>query len=204
MFGTQDGHVHLTDFGLSKQNVSAATHGAETFCGTAEYVAPELLHHSSYGKAADWWSFGILVYEMIVGRTPFYSKNRTQMFQAVMNSEPRFPEGFPAEAADIVRCFLTKDPATRLGSADDDGWAEVRGHSYFAEMDWEAVERKEAVPPYRPNIKSATDVTYVHKVFLKEAPVDSTPNGGDDFREDEAGYEQDRHFEGFDFFGDQS
>ena len=99
--------MHLTDFGLSKQGVTEATSGAETFCGTAEYVAPELLHHASYGKAADWWSFGILIYEMIVGRTPFYSKNRSQMFQAVMNAEPRFPEGFPAEAADIVRCFLT-------------------------------------------------------------------------------------------------
>ena len=195
----KDGHVHLTDFGLSKEGVHDATAGAETFCGTAEYVAPELLQHKAYGKAADWWSFGILLYEMIVGRTPFYSKNRQQMFQAVMHSDPSFPEGFPSDAAALVMRLLTKDPDERLGSSDDDGWHEFREHPFFGNIDWERLEKKQMEPPYRPTIHSETDTSYVHKAFLREEPIDSTPGGGEDYREEHPEYEQERHFDEFDY-----
>jgi serine/threonine protein kinase len=96
------GHVHITDFGLSKEGVEGAFQGAETFCGTAEYVAPELLHHMPYGKAADWWSYGILVFEMIVGKTPFFSKNRNQMFKAITQNRVSFPQEFPLDGQDFI------------------------------------------------------------------------------------------------------
>jgi serum/glucocorticoid-regulated kinase 2 len=191
------GHIHLTDFGLSKEGVTEVNSGAQTFCGTAEYVAPELLHHKPYGKAADWWSFGILVYEMITGKTPFYSKNRSQMFQAITHTPVAFPLNFPPEAADLIEKLLQKDPLERLGI---DGVQGFKTHPFFACIDWAKLEKKEMLPPYKPNVQSETSTTYVHKVFLKEAPVDVTPGGGKDVGEGDKEYEMDRHFADFDFF----
>lgn len=97
------GHVRITDFGLSKVGVSEIE-GAKTFCGTAAYIAPELLHGKKYGKAADWWSFGILLYEMIGGKPPYYHKNREVMFQTILKQEwVTFSPSFSDAAVSIIR-----------------------------------------------------------------------------------------------------
>ena len=194
----KDGHVHLTDFGLSKEGVHDATAGAETFCGTAEYVAPELLQHKAYGKAADWWSFGILIYEMIVGRTPFYPRTGSRCFKRSCTRTRHFPR-VSSDAAALVMRLLTKDPDERLGSSEDDGWHEFREHPFFSDSDWARLERKDIDPPNRPTNNTETDTSYVHKAFLREEPIDSTPGGGEDFREDDPEYEQERHFDEFDY-----
>lgn len=85
------GNVKLTDFGLSKGGVTTASEGAMTFCGTPEYIAPEILLGNEYGKAVDWWSLGALYYEMVAGTPPFYSKNKGTMFQRIMHVDLIFP-----------------------------------------------------------------------------------------------------------------
>jgi serine/threonine protein kinase len=95
------GHVALTDFGLSKDNVMNGE-GTSTFCGTAEYIAPELLERKMYGFGVDWWSFGCLVYEMVHGQTPFYDKNRKIMFKKILYMDPIYPVGFSIYAQRYV------------------------------------------------------------------------------------------------------
>lgn len=114
------GHLALTDFGLSKQNIDS-TGGATTFCGTAEYIAPELLKGQKYGPAVDWWSFGILLFEMMHGRTPFYDKNRKLMFYRIINTEPSFPPTFTPEACSCIRALLRVNEQERLGSGPSGG-----------------------------------------------------------------------------------
>jgi len=110
------GHVALTDFGLSKENVTDVfTSQLTTFCGTAEYIAPELLKGQKYGASVDWWSFGILLYEMMGVRTPFYDKNRKLMFDGIINLELKFPQHFTSAAREVLQKLLQKDPAQRLG-----------------------------------------------------------------------------------------
>lgn len=86
------GNVRLTDFGLSKEGVSDHSTGANSFCGTPEYIAPEVLRREGHGRAVDWWSLGALLYEMITGLPPFYSRNRETMFEKIMKAELSFPE----------------------------------------------------------------------------------------------------------------
>jgi serine/threonine protein kinase len=98
-----EGHVRITDFGLSKVGVSDLV-GAKTFCGTAAYIAPELLKGQSYGKAADWWSFGVLLFEMIAGKPPHYHRNRDIMFQMILKQEwVRFTSEFSDSAVSLIR-----------------------------------------------------------------------------------------------------
>jgi serum/glucocorticoid-regulated kinase 2 len=201
----KNGHVHLTDFGLSKEGVNDNFSGAETFCGTAEYVAPELLQQKPYGKAADWWSFGILLYEMIVGKTPFFSRNRSQMFHSITNNQVNFPNGFPPDAVDIITKLLHKDPKERIGcSTPEDGSTleeaslkEFQAHPYFAKIDWDKMMAKTLDPPYKPTVKNDMDTKYVHKVFLQQ-PVEDE-KGNDVINRDEAGYDDGKHFADFEF-----
>ena len=84
-------NVRLTDFGLSKEGISEPSTGATSFCGTPEYIAPEVLLRQGHGRAVDWWSLGALLYEMITGLPPFYSRNRETMFEKIMKAELTFP-----------------------------------------------------------------------------------------------------------------
>ncbi len=86
-----NGNVRLTDFGLSKEGVSDHSTGANSFCGTPEYIAPEVLLRQGHGRAVDWWSLGALLYEMITGLPPFYSRNRETMFEKIMKADLTFP-----------------------------------------------------------------------------------------------------------------
>ena len=113
-----EGHIALTDFGLSKRNIDH-TGGASTFCGTAEYIAPELIDGKSYGPPVDWWGFGILLFEMMHGKTPFYDKNRKIMFYKILKSTPQFPSHFSKEACDVIRGLLQVDEKARFGSGVD-------------------------------------------------------------------------------------
>lgn len=145
------GHACITDFGLSKVGVSGLD-GAKTFCGTAAYIAPELLHGKPYGIAADWWSFGILLYEMIGGKPPYYHKNREIMFQTILKQEwVTFTPSFSDSAVSIIRGLLTRDPSKRLGSGSR-GSYEVFEHKFFQEIDWKLLIEKKIDPPFNPGI----------------------------------------------------
>jgi serine/threonine protein kinase len=162
----RDGHLKLTDFGLVKSKMEDGS-TTSTFCGTPEYIAPEILEEKPYTKAVDWWSFGILVYEMLVGIPPFYSENTNRLYRAILHDSIVFPEEISQRAKDFISKLLMKMPAARLGAGDDDQ-EEVMKHPFFSGYDWEDVMEKRIVPEWVPNIKTELDVSNFDREFTSE------------------------------------
>jgi serine/threonine protein kinase len=158
------GHIVLTDFGLSKDNVADVTEATlQTFCGTVEYMAPELVKGQKYSVAVDWWSFGILVYEMMCTRTPFFhQKGRKAIFQGIIKADPQFPMHFSASSQDVISKLLAKEPTERLGMLAGRA-ADIQGHPWFADLDWDLLSKRELPPPWTPDVKDAMDFKYVPK-----------------------------------------
>jgi len=164
-----NGHVALTDFGLAKTGEGDA---ATTFCGTAEYLAPEILKSQPYGKAVDWWSLGILIYEMLTGLPPFYSENTNLMYKKILFSELVFPPEVSETAQTFLREILNRDPDSRLGAG---GAEEIKRHPFFADISWDKLAKKMIPSPYKPTVESETDVQNFDPQFTDEIPVDSPP-----------------------------
>lgn len=146
------GHLRLSDFGLSRKDVRG--NSIRSFVGTSEYLAPEMIQKIQYGQAVDWWALGILIYEMLHGKPPFYHKNRSKMFQRILNDPVQSHSSFPEPARAICREFLRKKPVERLGSA---GTYEIKTHPFFASIDWKRLEHKQLAVPFVPNIRHAKD-----------------------------------------------
>jgi len=165
-----DGHIVITDFGLSKE--INPQEGTQTFCGTPEYLAPEVLRGEGHGTAVDWWSLGTLMYEMLTGLPPFYSQNINIMYQKILSGELRFPSYVSADAQSILEGLLTRDPEKRLGSKDKEA-SDVKNHPFFKTLDWNKLNRKEIEPPFKPKVKSEACLDNIDKVFTQEKAVDS-------------------------------
>lgn len=163
-----EGHIVITDFGLSKE--INPTEGTQTFCGTPEYLAPEVLKGQGHGCAVDWWSLGTLMYEMLTGLPPFYSQNINIMYQKILNSELRFPSYVSSEAQSLLDGLLTRDPTKRLGTSDA---AEIKKHPFFRSIDWDKLFKKEVEPTFKPKVKSEADISQIDPVFTSEKAVDS-------------------------------
>jgi len=149
-----EGHIKITDFGLSKMGVTSVFgkgdgQATKTFCGTPEYLAPEIITGIGHGKAVDWWSVGILLYEMLTGRSPFYSPNRHEMYLNVIKGPLNFPPFISVDAQSLLRDLLHRKPEQRLGSSQY-GVTEIKTHPFFRNIKWNLVERKEVRPPFRP------------------------------------------------------
>lgn len=144
----EDGHVKLTDFGLSKTNI-VGNQKTHSFCGTPEYLAPEILRRNGHGKPADWWSLGALLFEMLMGRPPFYSRDRDRLFEKILHSELRFPNYFSRNSQSILRELMERNPRKRLGS---ENVGEVRDHSFFHGVDWVRLGKLEIEPPFKPKL----------------------------------------------------
>mmetsp|Transcript_6961 Transcript_6961/g.10978 ORF Transcript_6961/g.10978 Transcript_6961/m.10978 type:complete len:530 (+) Transcript_6961:66-1655(+) len=165
-----DGHVRLTDFGLAKISQNEAT---RTFCGTIEYMAPEILLRNGHGKAVDWWSLGTLLYEMLTGAPPFYSKNRSILQQKIIGSKLHFPPYLSEHAKSLLSGLLNKVAIKRLGAGLDDA-IEIMQHPFFSGLSWEAVLEKRVTPPFRPMVsRNITDVNNFDLMFTKQTPKDS-------------------------------
>jgi len=169
-----NGHVALTDFGLCKENVSFDD-TTNTFCGTAEYLAPEVLTGQGYGKAVDWWSLGILFFEMTTGLPPFYSENTNLMYKKILHNKLLFPPGYSELGQSLVRGLLERDPRRRLGGGPSDA-IEVQKHPFFAGMDWERLYKKQYKPPFKPKVESEADTSNFDPCFTETVPIDSLPN----------------------------
>jgi len=167
------GHIIMTDFGLSKEGLHTSDSRTGTFCGTPEYLAPEIIKGEDYTKAIDWWSVGTLIYEMLTGLPPFYTEDEENMYQRIMTADLVIPSHFSAGVADLIRGFLRRDPKDRLQDADD-----IRGHQWFSDIDWDKLEKLEINPPFVPNVESPDDVNNIDEEFLTE-------NVEDDFDDDE-------------------
>jgi serine/threonine protein kinase len=166
------GHLCLTDFGLSK-DLDPDNPESTTFCGTPEYLAPEILQGSPHGKPVDWWSLGILLYELTVGIPPFYSHNTNEMYHKIQYGVLKFPPHLSEECRHLISSLLNRNPDDRLGSSTDDV-EEIKAHPFFESTDWEAILSKEATPPYRPRVNTAEgDTSLFSAEFTDEPVVDS-------------------------------
>lgn len=138
-----DGHVALTDFGMSKENMPDEAR-TSTFVGTYQMMAPEVFGGKSYSRAVDWWALGVMVYEMIDGRTPFNAKTNRLIKERIINVDLKFSTRFTEDAKDFVSKLLTKDENERLGNGPE-GFEHIKQHPWFRGLDWNAVECKQAV-----------------------------------------------------------
>lgn len=166
-----EGHICITDFGLSKQ--IETSEGTHTFCGTPEYLAPEVLKGQGHGTAVDWWSLGTLLFEMLTGLPPFYAQNVNVMYTKILSGELKFPPYISDNAKSLLEGLLTRDPEKRLGS---NGGTEVKHHPWFGDIDWEKLVRKEIDPPFKPKVKGVDDISQIDPTFTRERAIDSVPD----------------------------
>lgn len=160
------GNVCLTDFGMAK--IIRDGELAQTFCGTPEYLAPEVLEGKGYNKVADWWSLGILTYEMMFGLPPFYHNSQKEMFRRIKEGEFRFSDKVKVsdEAKDFIMKMLRKDPATRLGAKSEAN--EILSHPWFADLDREKMMKRELKTPFKPKVEGEDWLDGFDKEFTSE------------------------------------
>jgi RAC serine/threonine-protein kinase len=168
----KDGHIKIADFGLCKEDIRWGT-TTKTFCGTPEYLAPEVLDDVNYGRAVDWWGVGVVMYEMMVGRLPFYNQDHEIMFENILASDVRFPSKMSDNARDLLTGLLVKEPAKRLGGGPE-GAKEIMRHVFFETIDWDALQEKKIVPPFKPQVLNETDTRNFDIEFTGES-VELTP-----------------------------
>ncbi|NXE85350.1 AKT2 kinase, partial [Cochlearius cochlearius] len=170
----KDGHIKITDFGLCKEGI---TDGAtmKTFCGTPEYLAPEVLEDNDYGRAVDWWGLGVVMYEMMCGRLPFYNQDHERLFELILMEEIRFPRTLSPEAKSLLAGLLKKDPKQRLGGGPSDA-KEVMEHRFFAPINWQDVVQKKLVPPFKPQVTSEIDTRYFDDEFTAQSITITPPD----------------------------
>ncbi|XP_061763907.1 ribosomal protein S6 kinase beta-2-like isoform X1 [Nerophis ophidion] len=165
------GHIKLTDFGLCKESIhdGSITH---TFCGTIEYMAPEILTRSGHNRAVDWWSLGCLMYDMMTGSPPFTGENRKKTIDKILKCKLILPPYLTIDAKDLLKKLLKKNPHQRLGSSKTD-CTDIQRHSFFKQIKWDDLLNKRVEPPYKPQLQSDEDVSQFDTRFTKQTPVDS-------------------------------
>ncbi|KAI8975241.1 kinase-like domain-containing protein [Mycotypha africana] len=179
---TGDGHVILTDFGLSKWLDKNDNYTTQTFCGTAEYLAPEVLLGEHYSFGIDHWSFGTILYEMLAGVTPFWAENHSDMYKRVLDDPLEFPADiFDYETADFLTGLLDRDPSSRLGA---NGVEEIKSHIYFSGISWNDVRLRRLQPPFVPPVKYELDFTNFDSDFLAMTPALTPATSQFDFIEE--------------------
>ncbi|CAB4254432.1 similar to Saccharomyces cerevisiae YHR205W SCH9 Protein kinase involved in transcriptional activation of osmostress-responsive genes [Maudiozyma barnettii] len=159
-----NGNIALCDFGLSKADLKDRTN---TFCGTTEYLAPELLlDETGYTKMVDFWSLGVLIFEMCCGWSPFFAEDNQKMYQKIAFGKVKFPRDvLSQEGRSFVKGLLNRNPRHRLGAVDDG--RELRAHAFFNDIDWEALKQKKIAPPFKPHLNSETDTSNFDPEFTQ-------------------------------------
>jgi serine/threonine protein kinase len=159
------GHIKLTDFGLSKALVDSES--TSTFCGTSEYLAPEVVLQMPYSYPVDIWALGILAYEMILGATPFFDDNKSKMFSSIVSADPEFPPQLDSRICDFISKLLTKNAAERPTFED------MKRHPFFEGFSWDTVISRGYRPTFIPHTKDPLDPSNFDPEFTTEVPVDS-------------------------------
>jgi len=168
----KDGHIKIADFGLCKEEMFYGA-STKTFCGTPEYLAPEVLEDNDYGRAVDWWGTGVVMYEMMCGRLPFYNRDHEILFELILMEDIRFPRTLSENAKSLLGGLLMKDPKKRLGGSEEDV-KDIQKHPFFENLDWNELTLKKMTPPWKPDVDSTTDTKYIPEEFLHD-PVELTP-----------------------------
>ena len=174
-----EGHLKIVDYGLAKGNITGAGEegGTKTFCGTPEYVAPELVENRGHGKAVDWWALGVILYELLYGLPTFYDKNVKKMYTKILHDPIKFSSNVAVsdEAKDFIRKLLERNYMNRLGSSPT-GPEDVLGHPFFSGLNMSKVAAKQVKPEFvPPKQKNDADVSNFDAEFTSEAPTDSMP-----------------------------
>eukprot|EP00300_Choanocystis_sp_HF-7_P033837 c4626_g1_i1.p1 GENE.c4626_g1_i1~~c4626_g1_i1.p1 ORF type:complete len:439 (+),score=95.26 c4626_g1_i1:74-1390(+) len=163
-----DGHVRITDFGLAKDHVSGIE-GARSFCGTDDYIAPEIIKGGPYGQAVDWWSLGALTFDMLTGSPPFVANNPKQLYQKICNEKVRYPSYLTASAVSFLKGLLNRDPVKRYESG-----IAFRKHAFFKGVNWNNMINMTVSPPFRPHLTDrALDVSNFSPQYTRMPPRDS-------------------------------
>ena len=148
-----NGHLKLTDFGFAKE----ISERSMSFCGTPEYMAPEMVQKSGHNKSVDWWALGVLLYEMLVGCSPFISNSPYETFEQILTGDIHYPKHISQAAKALISQLLQRDAGRRLGSRNDA--ADIIAHSFFRRLSWEALEKRTLEAPWRPRLMSPRDLT---------------------------------------------
>ncbi|CCK69355.1 cAMP-dependent protein kinase catalytic subunit TPK1 KNAG_0C02440 [Huiozyma naganishii CBS 8797] len=144
----KNGHIKITDFGFAKY-VPDVTY---TLCGTPDYIAPEVMSTKPYNKSVDWWSFGVLIYEMLAGHTPFYDSNAMKTYENILNAKLKFPSFFHDDVKDLLTRLINRDLSQRLGNLQN-GTEDVKSHVWFSEVIWEKLLTRNIETPYEPPVQ---------------------------------------------------
>ena len=179
-----DGHVKLTDFGLAKI-LPTDLKQAETFCGTNEYLAPEIVQRNPYGPPIDWWALGILTYELLYGVPPFYESTKLKIFKQILNDQPKYPDDTDETIKSFISILLEKDPAKRAH------FAQIKSHPFFNGLDFKDVLEKKYTPLYVPPHTSGVAGNFDEE-FTNEKCIDSSG---------ELTFAEGHEFHGFSFYG---
>nr|CCA21552.1 protein kinase putative [Albugo laibachii Nc14] len=181
----KDGHIVLVDFGLSKFDSKQIK--AHSLAGSPEYIAPEVLsvakspssetkaeepNQSGYDKTCDWWSLGILIFEMFVGRTPFKDENTAIMYRNIREGQLFLPPSLPETARSLLIGLLERDASRRLGANETVPFS-IMKHPFFQTIDWDALQRKEIEPEWIPDVVDDADAKYIDNEFINQIPVDT-------------------------------
>ncbi|CAH1792083.1 unnamed protein product [Owenia fusiformis] len=174
-----EGHCKIADFGMCKEGMFPGKMTL-TFCGTPDYIAPEILQELEYDASVDWWALGVLMYEMMAGQPPFEADNEDELFESILHDDVLYPVWLSKTAVAILKGFMTKNPGKRLGCVKNHGGERaILIHPFFHEkIDWEALEERKVKPPFKPKIKSKTDANNFDKDFTSEEPT-LTPIDGE-------------------------
>uniref|UniRef100_A0A4W3IXU5 non-specific serine/threonine protein kinase n=1 Tax=Callorhinchus milii TaxID=7868 RepID=A0A4W3IXU5_CALMI len=167
----EDGHIKLTDFGLCKESTDHEKK-AYSFCGTVEYMAPEVVNRRGHSHSADWWSFGVLMFEMLTGSLPFQGKDRKETMTMIVKAKLGMPQFLSPDSQSLLRMLFKRNPGNRLG-AGPDGVEEIKRHPFFSTIDWNKLCRREIHPPFKPASGRPEDTFYFDPEFTAKTPKDS-------------------------------
>ena len=178
-----DGHVKLTDFGLSKvlENENDKTF---TICGTPQYLAPEVILQKGYDTSIDWWSLGCVLYQMLTGKIPFTIEKGMKLNMNIYKKEIKYPEDIDENFKDLLQKLLMINPEERIGNGFEGG-NEIKGHSFFEDVEWDKAWEREITPPFIPKLNSDTDLRYFDPLFTKENIEDIHKNHNKDYNNKE-------------------
>ncbi|XP_078143142.1 serine/threonine-protein kinase Sgk2b [Centroberyx gerrardi] len=164
-----EGHVMLTDFGLCKEGVAIGG-TMQTFCGTPEYLAPEVLQGQPYSPTVDWWGLGSVLFEMLHGLPPFYSRSKAEMFEKIIHAPLKLRSGASPAARSLLEGLLERDCSKRLGGNQD--FVELQSHPFFESINWDDLLARRVTPPFIPKVTGPCDVRYIDPEFtLQPVPA---------------------------------